>query len=310
MPEQRHVTPNRFLTLSTWRDWQRRRINLGSGQAREREAAIAWFTGRGRDAIPVLHSALRASIPIACGAATALDQLGEPEGIRCVLQRCYNEEWLARALQNGHLAELHALRCLGNGPVSTVLAAAFDEAARTKDGRACQQALIVALSALRLIAIFDDALPSSVLKSAMFFGPASLSIAESDDDYKAICCLAAAIRMEAVTRLQYDYGIEREDLLIQALRDMDPQVVATAIDGLGLLSARKALPYLHKIAFGTGHPLAMKARRAIERIVGGRSEALTLMRAAQPPIVADELLRAANGERDDDPETLVRTVTS
>jgi hypothetical protein len=301
-----------LLSLSAWWDLQRRVMGLGSSRDAERETVIAWFVAQGPRALPVLRRALRGSVGIACGAAIALYRLGDAQGVRTVLSRCYDEEWLLRCLQEGYLAELRAIRCLGRGTVGAVLQAALDDAGRERDSHACMRALIVSLSAVRVLAVFEGCSPLSWWERAVRFGPSALRGLSGAYSHPAAAGMTAWIRAEAISRLLYEHRGAAITVLLDALQSEDRHVALSAIDGLQRLKDRRALPSLQSIAFGTGHLLAAPARRAVERIAGRQAAPLILMRAAQRPDEPGDLLRPASTEPDADvaAETLVRTVSN
>ena len=301
--------PRWLLSISTWRDRQRRLIRLGSAREGEREAAIDWFVAQGAHASPVLRHGLRGPVAVACGAATALYRQGEAHGIRTVLRRCYEEDWLRRCVQDGHPAELSALRRLGRSTVGAVLMAALDDAVREKEGRACLDELTVGLSALKVAAVFGDVSPKGWWERAALFGPTSLRGLGDVSVRPLAYNLTASIRMEAINRLLCEHRSVCVDVLIDALQSEDRQVALTAIDGLQKLKDRRSLPYLYVIAFGSGNALASRARRAIERIAGNQADALILLRAAREPRAHEVLLRPAialSGPQDND--ALLRAV--
>jgi hypothetical protein len=300
----------RLFPLASWWDLQRRLMLLGSPQEREREAAVEWFVARGAEGMPALQRALNGSPPVACGAAAVLYRLGDARGVRTVLVRCYEEEWLSRCVQHGHLLELLALRRIGRGAIAAVLTAALEDARRERNENACLAALIVSLSALRVLAIFEEETPFSLLERAARFGPASLRGPDNGRLATPAASMTAWIRMEAVARLLSQHRANCLELLVAALSDSDRHVVATAIDGLRLLRDRRALPHLQTIAFQAGHVLAAPARRAVEQIAGSQADALILLRAATEPSNPEELLRGATPDaRVDTPAALVRPVS-
>ena len=71
---------------------------LGSERESEREAASTYFFLLGEEARPVLYKALWGPVRSACGAAVTLDRMEDSGGIRRILRRAYEEEWLSRHL--------------------------------------------------------------------------------------------------------------------------------------------------------------------------------------------------------------------
>ena len=116
------------------------------------------------------------------------------------------------------------------------------------------------------------------------------------------------IRAEAIRRLLREQNKEScLSLLTEALRSQDRHVVRSAIDGLQCLGDSRAIPALETIAFAPHHPLALHARRAIERIAGDQAEVLTLVRASREETAAEELLRPVR-PHDDAPHSLLRSL--
>jgi hypothetical protein len=293
MQTDHSLTQRWLFPLSAWWGTQRRLLCLGSAQERERKDAVDWFMAQGADGLPALRRGLRYSVGVACGAAGTLYRLGDPQGVRAVLIRCYEEEWLSRCLQCGHIGELRALRRLGYRTVAATLTAALDDAEREREEHLCLGALVVSLSALRVLAVFEEETPAALLVRTLRFGPATLRGPGNSAAHGPTAEMTTWIRMEAISRLLQQHPTTGPDLLIAALRDPDRHVVATAIDGLILLRCRQALSYLQSIAFHKGHPEAAHARRAIACIAGSQADALILMRAAGAPLQPDELLRPA-----------------
>jgi len=262
----------------------------------------------------------------------ALLRQEDSTGVRIVLLRCYTEQWLVRCFRDGHVVELRALQRLGRDNVGAALVAALDEAARENDERSCLEALIVSLSALRVLAVFDDASPTLWLERAAWFGPSSLRalprgacarlatcVSTPEVGSESVTALArrpsrplaytvtAWLRMEAINRLLRQNRCAGIDLLIEELQYEDYDIALTAIDCLQRLREKRALPFLHAIAFGSGHSLAAQARRAVESIGGTETDALILIRPAQQPHYCEILVKAAVPIHDGaEHETLVR----
>ena len=81
------------LEIQEAKQWKRQIARLGSADEREYKAAQEWLLICGEATSPRLHRALRRSPGVACGAAGALYQLGNPQGIRHILLRAYQDEW-------------------------------------------------------------------------------------------------------------------------------------------------------------------------------------------------------------------------
>lgn len=273
--------------------WEaRRRLNdLTSPSEREREAARAYFQARGIVTWPLLQGALGGSVEQACGAALALAWQGQAEGVRTILIRCHREEWLPRCVQSGHLGILHSLQGLGRDAVGEELARTLQQVTLAASLPDAINTLEVILSAYRLLPIFDATSPLEWWREGVRFGRGKLLKLCADPSYFVTYNLTDRIRSTALRGLLAEYPDAALDFLLEVLQtEGDHSVARTAIEGLLRLNDRRALPALQSIAFSVGHPLAVPARRAIERLMGTQADALILLRAAEPESHDEELL--------------------
>ncbi|HZP84546.1 MAG TPA: hypothetical protein VFB21_23125 [Chthonomonadaceae bacterium] len=275
--------------------WQTRQLYawLSSESEAEREAALAYCVAQGPAALPRLQRALHGPITLACGATLALARLGDREALRRTLARCYEEEWLLRCVRDGHIEGLHALRWLGRGRVGEALREALDAAASERDPQLCLNHLASALGALRALVIFDGVSPQAWWERAMHYGPHCLHWLHRGIAGAMARSLTAHVRSVGVRGLLLEYPAESFRALACAAQSDDLAVVHTAILGLHRLGDKRALPVLQSIAFTPRHPLAHIARVAIEELAGAKSDPLALLRAAQPEVEPEELLRPA-----------------
>src|SRR5262249_41298581 len=132
------------------------------------------------DSGPLLSRALYGPIPIACGAAIALERLGRPAGIQMLLIRCYEEEWLLRSVQVDQAGILNALRRIERDSIGLALQNALASAAQQRQTEACLHQLVIASSALRILLIFDPPSPLCWWSAALRFGHHRLQGLRSD----------------------------------------------------------------------------------------------------------------------------------
>jgi HEAT repeat protein len=297
-------------TLAARHWWQTRRLlaQLGSDSEQERGTAAAWFVAQGEKAVPMLRRALHGPVGQACGAAAALAELDDSEGIRVVLARCYDEEWLLRSVRDGYLEGLYALRTLGRGPIGEALHDALTDAARERSFHACLAQLVVGLSGLRVLAVFEGPTPYAWWERGLRYGHKSLRGLPADAANFIAFNLTDCVRVVAVRGLLADYPERAFRTLTELLDCEDTSVGQSAIAGLIRLRDRRALPALQAIAFASGHPLASAARRAVEAIAGRQADSLVLLRASQSETPSPELLRpsAPTPAADDETQTLLR----
>ncbi len=297
----RHVPLLKRLTCrwQAWRQDRRLLAQLGSESAADQERARACLMARGEAAIPLLYRALRGSFRLACSAAVALYRLGDGQGVRAVLERCYEEEWLIRSVRDGYLERdsyeegVRALQQLDREAVGAALHAALDAAAREREVPGCLGELALALSALRVLLLLPGKSPCAWWELAIHYGGQSLSGLRRGTKGILPRSLTHYLRWEAVRGLLTEHRTASFSILARALESEDFSVVHTAILGLRRLGDPRALPGLQSIAFAPGHPLAIEARSAIEALAGSLSEPLVLLRAAEPEAGPEELLRPA-----------------
>lgn len=301
---------NLCLRVQNTRQWRQQIARLGSAEEAEYRQAVEWLLAQGEDALPYLHRALRGSPAVAFGAAGLLNYCGYPQGIRHVLLRAYQDEWFTRypARDIEEYGTQVGLR-IGKAPILQAVRAALEQATQLCDEQACLQILIVALSGLRALDIMAphsaalaqrEAEPTAadtlaIYVRALHLGPAVLpQTPKSDFSIPLLANMTDWIRTEAILRLRREQDGETcLAILSEALHSLDRQVVRSAIDGLQVLGNRRAVSALEVIAFTSRHPLAPRARHAIERIAGAQAEVLTLVRASREETAAEELLRAA-----------------
>ena len=292
------------------RQWKRQIARLGSANEAEYGQAVEWLLAQGEAALPYLHRGLRGSPAIAFGAAGLLHYWGHSQGVRHVLLRAYQDEWFTR--YPGRDVEEYGTQVglrIGKAPVLQAVGTALEQATQLYDEQACLQILIVACSGLRALDIMAphsatfargerEPAPSAAIAiytRALHLGPAALpQVQKSDFSIPLLANMTDWIRAEAIRRLlrEQNGGICLA-ILSDALRSGDRQVARSAIDGLQQLGNGRAVPALEAIAFTPGHPLAGRARHAIERLAGPQAEVLTLVRASREETAPEELLRAA-----------------
>ena len=282
--------------LQRWRTWreQRREIwRLGSENAAEREAALTYFFVLGEEGRPALYRALRGSIRSACGAAVALDRMEDSGGVRRVLRRAYEEEWLAAG--GSHEAEIafDAIWWLSRDTLIREFHHALDAASLESDLSRVLHQLSIALSAIRLLnrrAAGD----CDTLQRGILFGARSLRFLSRNSSIVLAHNLTHALRLEATRGLLPRDADLRLRVFADALQSRDLSVVRTAIGGMRRGGDRRAAALLHPVAFGGGHPCADLAREAYARLAGSQAAPLTLLRPSTEPIAQEELLRPAS----------------
>ena len=159
--------------------------------------------------------------------------------------------------------------------------------------------LVVVLSSLRVLAVFPaapdyEAASWELWETCLHFGPMRLqTLKPIGVPRPLINNMTGWIRAEAVRRLLDERLHDSLAVLQNALRDADRHVSLSAIEGLQRLGDPSVVPELEVIAFTAGHPLALRARRAIEHLAGTQTPSLILMRPSHSDPAPDELLRAA-----------------
>ncbi len=271
------------------RQWKRQIARLGSADEAEYGHALEWLLMQGEEALPYLHRALRGSPAIAFGAAGLLHHRGYSQGVRHVLLRAYQDEWFTR--YPGRDIEEYGTQVglrIGKAPILQAVGAAFEQATQFTDEQACLQTLIVALSGLRALDIMAPrsatfargelepapAIALAIYTRALNLGPATLpQVQKIDFSIPLLANMTDWIRAEAIRRLLREQkGDICLAILSEALRSGERQVARSAIDGLQQLGNSRAVPALEAIAFTSGHPLAGRARHAIERLAGPQAE--------------------------------------
>lgn len=297
----------RLRVQNGWQ-WRRQIAHLGSANHTEYTSAAEWLLARHESARPRLHRTLRATSPVACGAAGILHQLGDSHGVRYILLRAYQDEWFTHYPAQDIAASAHHLSLrIGVEPIRQVIWQALEDAPYAPNAQACLQTLTIALSGLRALNViathseahFKGNLDTVFWEQAFHFGQALLP------PYKqAITSMPLFGNMTGWIRAEAMRGLLREHsgdtcLLVfsDALQMEDLSVVRSAIIALQCLGNARAVPALETLAFTTGHPLSLPARRAIERLAGTQAEVLTLVRASREDVEAEELLRAARPTR-------------
>ena len=311
-----HAAPNslssRFhacrLRIQDGWQWRRQLAHLGSANHAEHASAAEWLLARHETARPRLHRALSAAPPVACGAAGILHQLGDLQGVRHILLRAYQDEWFTHYPAQDIAASAHHLeQRIGAEPIRQGIRQALEDAPYSPNAQACLQILTIALSGLRalnVIASHSEA-PSNSKNDTSFWMQAFLFGTAQLPPYKqAITSMPLFGNMTGWMRAEAMRGLLREHpadicltIFSDALRAEDQSVVRSAIIGLQCLGNPRAVPALETLAFTTGHPLSLPARRAIERLAGTQAEVLTLVRASKEDVEAEELLRAARPTR-------------
>ncbi len=283
----------RFLRRE-FQDWRQTRTWLRQlSEADARQAALDDLARRGPKAWRGLYRALNGAVGPACLSADALWRLGQTEGVRILLRRAYEEEWLLGAGPDRRLDALRALRRLESEAVRQTFRRALDAAGFERDPRACLEHLTLALSAIRVLRIFDAPTPLTDWLRALHFGTASLRGLTYPSSRLPASTLASALRALALRGLLTEYPRQSFDALRDALHSADMSVCRTALLGLQRLGDPRALPLLQPIAVTRGHPLVTQARYAIERLAGPEADVLALLRAGRPESEPDSLLRPA-----------------
>lgn len=300
-------------TIANWWHIKRLVARLGSVRDDEREQAILEFVSHGRPIFPTLYRALRGSIAIACGAAVTLSRMGSDVGVQTVLIRCYDEEWLTRSVQEAHLSELVALRRLNQRSVGEAMEAALSTATFERDFQQCLNRLTLALSALRMLHIYDSESPWIWWERALRFGHHSLPRLRGNPFAGLAYQLTDNIRAAALRGMLVQYPSDCLSALLSAFQHQDLSVMRTALGGLHKLRDKRALPCLQAVAFAPNHPLALEARRAVEQIVGSRADSLLLLRGAHADANVyrdDALLRPASPAPVEKTDLLLRPTKS
>jgi hypothetical protein len=305
----RSLAARGLARLHAWHEWQRQAARLGSAAEPEYERSQSWFVAQGGTALPRLRRMLRGSSGVACGAAAVLYRLGDAGGMRQVLTRCYEEEWLTLYRHNGLRENVIALRRLGRGAILAVAQTALADAMRTREEADCMPHLVVVLSSLRALAVFPltpdyETASWELWEQCLRFGPLRLqTLKPIGVPHPLINNMTGWIRAEAIRRLLDERPLDSLVVLQNALRDPDRHVSLSAIEGLQRLGDPSIVPELEAIAFTAGHPLALRARRAIENLAGAQTPSLVLIRPSHSDPAQDELLRAAIPLPDRDRET-------
>ncbi len=295
--------------IQDWQAWRttRREIQrLGSERQVEREAALRHFTALGEEARTALYPALRGPVRSACGAAAALEQLDDSGGVRRILRRAYEEEWLAASYSAPAEVAFDALCWLPHPALVREFHRALDASAIESELGQVLTLLSIALSAIRLLNRRGEA-EREVLRRGVLFGTRSLRFLGRNSSVVLAYNLAQTLRLEAIRGLLLCESDLRLQVLTDALQGRDLSVVRTAISGLRRGGDRRAAAFLHPLAFGGGHPCAELAREAYARLIGPKSDPLTLLRPAQETTASEELLRpAAAAENPRDRDELLR----
>ena len=297
--ESRSLAARGLARLHAWHQWQRQAARLGSAAEPDYERSQSWFVAQGGVALPRLRQMLRGSPSAACGAAAVLYRLGDAQGMRLVLTRCYEEEWLTLYGHSGLRDNVTALRRLGRGAILAVAQTALADAERTREEADCMTHLVVVLSSLRVLAVFLPApdyetVSGELWEQCLRFGAGRLqTLKPIGVPHPLINNMAGWIRAEAIRRLLDERPLDSLPILQNALRNPDRHVALSAIEGLQRLGDARIVPELEAIAFTAGHPLARRARRAIEHLAGTQTPSLVLMRPSRSDPAPTELLRAA-----------------
>ena len=285
-------TKNIMEKWRTWRELRREVACLGSEREAEREAALTYFFVLGEAGFATLYNALRGSVRSACGAAVALDRMEDCVGVRRILRRAYEEEWLASGYSHEAEIALDALCWLNRDTVAREFHRALDAASIESDLPRVLYQLSIALSAIRLLNR-RGAADHDTLQRGLLFGARSLRFLSRNSSVILAYNLTGALRLEAVRGLLLRDAELRLQVFADALQSRDLTVVRAAIGGMRRGGDRRGAAFLHPLAFGGGHPCANLAREAYARLVGSQAAPLTLLRASQEPVAPEELLRPA-----------------
>jgi hypothetical protein len=239
-----------------------------------------------------LRSALQSAPVTACVAATALLELGETSAVRMVLLRCYDEEWLVAERGVSEPAGITAIMELPLEAVACAAEGALELAVLCHDPLKCRRELAVALSGLRVLASRSEpGFCQALWIHALNYGRTSLHGLASTSAHFFEWNYTDWIRDLAVEVVLTWNREMTFAALLEALAAPDHFVGHTAITGLRRLGDLRCIPYLERIVVSGGHPLALHARHAIERLAGAEAATLTLLRAAQEDEAPNELLR-------------------
>ena len=291
--------------IQRWKTaWTTRRIvrGLGSEREAEREAALTHFCAMGEEARPILHQALRGPIRSACGAAVALDRMEDGLGVRRILRRAYDEEWLSLTYSPQAEIAYGPLCWLSREALTREFHRALDAAGIESELAQVLAQLSLALSAFRLLNR-RDAADRETLQRGILFGVRSLRFLSRNSSVVLAYNLTRTLRQEATRGLLLSAPDLRLPIFADALQSRDLSVVRVAIGGVRRGGDRRAAAHLHPIAFGGGHPCAELAREAYARLVGPQADPLTLLRPSQEQVATEDLLRpaaAADNSRDRD----------
>ena len=290
-----------------WRTTRRETFRLGSEREAEREAAVNYFFLLGEEARPILYKALWGPVRSACGAAVALDRMDDSGGVRRILRRAYEEEWLSVTYSAQAEIAFDALCWLPRETVLLEFHRALDAASIESELPKVLTLLSLALSAIRLLNR-RSAADREALQRGILFGVRSLRFLSRNSSVVLAHNLTHTLRLEAIRGLLVRDPDLRLQIFSDALQSRDLSVVRTTIGGMRRGGDRRAAAYLHPIAFGGGHPCAELAREAYARLVGSQADPLTLLRPSQEQIAAEELLRPATAaENPQDREELLRS---
>lgn len=292
------------LVQSWKRAWTTRRLvqALGSNNTAEREAAALRIFAFGDEAGAILYRALWGPARSACGAAVALDGMDDSGGIRRILRRAYEEEWLSTLYSAQAEIAFDALCWLPRETVVREFHRALDAASIESELPKVLTQLSLALSAIRLLNR-RGATEREILQRGILFGVRSLRFLSRNSSVVLAYNLTHTLRLEAIRGLLVRDPEMRLQVFTDALQSRDLSVVRTTIGGMRRGGDRRAAAYLHPIAFGGGHPCAELAREAYARLIGSQADPLTLLRPSQEQTAPDELLRpaaAADNSRDRD----------
>ena len=295
------------LQWQVWRTTRREIVRLGSEREAEREAAVMYFFSLGEEARPLLYQALWGPIRSACGAAVTLDRMEDSGGIRRVLRRAYEEEWLSPTYSAQAEIAFDALCWLPCKTVTREFHRALDAAGIESELPKVLTLLSLALSAIRLLNR-RGAADRETLQRGILFGVRSLRFLSRNSSVILAHNLTQTLRLEAIRGLLVRDPDLRLQIFTDALQSRDLSVVRTTIGGMRRGGDRRAAAFLHPLAFGGGHPCAELAREAYARLIGSQADPLTLLRPSQEQIAPEELLRpAAPTENSHDREELLRS---
>jgi len=294
--------------LRAW--WLNRAIvrDLGGDSPQRRDEAIETFVAQGEHAAPALCRALRGSPTAACAAALGLSRLGRETGVQTVLLRCYDEEWLSTP--QARRSMLDALRMLPHESIGLAVEVGLTSACAERHLQPCFDRLTLSLSALRLLLVYGISSPLLWWERGLFFGRSLLQKLRNNPFAGLAHGLTDHIRAAALKGILAQYPDESFAVLARSLQSGDISVMRTAVSGLCKIQDSHALPLLEPIAFASNHPLALDARRAIERIAGSEAESLILVRGSRADAnvtIPDDLVRPAGNFPGEDTDALMRS---